>query len=82
MALIRPGGRPVTMQTVERLQVIAERYVVKHLEPSGRPARASSEHRALFDAWAAGDARKATDLSAAHISATLADLRDELERTR
>ena len=51
LALIRPGGRPVTLQTVERLQVVAERYVVKHLEPRGRADRAAGEHHALFEAW-------------------------------
>ena len=80
MALIRPGGRPVTMQTAERLQVIAERYVVKHLEPTGRSDRASAEHRALFEAWSAGDARAASALSAAHIAGTLDDLRAELQK--
>ena len=78
VALIRPGGRPVTLQTVERLQVIAERYVVRHLAPTGRSERASDEHHALFDAWAHGRAGETAALSARHIASTLADLRAEL----
>ncbi|HEX4764965.1 MAG TPA: GntR family transcriptional regulator [Lichenihabitans sp.] len=82
MALIRPCRRPVTILTIERIQVIAERYAVKHLEPKGRPARASAEHRALLEAWSAGDARRAAALSADHIAATLDDLGRELRMTR
>lgn len=80
MALIRPGGRPVTLQTAERLHTISERYVVRHLEPAGRADRALDEHAALFAAWSRGDAGRAAALSTAHILATLADLRAELER--
>jgi DNA-binding GntR family transcriptional regulator len=75
MALIRPGGRLVTMQVVERLQVMAERYVRKHLEPGGRSVRAAREHEALLAAWSAGDADRAGRLATEHIADTLADLR-------
>ena len=54
LTLVRPAGRPLTTQLVERLHVLAERYVRAHLEPEGRPQRARNEHRDLFDAWAAG----------------------------
>ena len=80
MALVRPAGRRVTLTILERLQVVAERYVVKHLEPSGRNARAVGEHDALYAAWAAARADEAAKLSAAHIEATLRDLKGELER--
>jgi len=81
MALIQPGGdRPVTLQMVERLQVIAERYVVRHLEPLGRAERAIDEHEALFDAWSVGRGADAAALSAAHISRTLDDLNAELQK--
>lgn len=80
MALLRPCGRPVTLQTLERLQAIAERYVVCHLAPQGRVERASAEHAALFQAWAAGDASRARELTTRHITATLDDLRTELDR--
>ncbi len=82
MALIRPCRRPVTIQTIERIQAIAERYAVKHLEPRGRPARAATEHRALFEAWASGDARSAAALSTDHIATTLDDLARELRIAR
>jgi DNA-binding GntR family transcriptional regulator len=82
MALVRPGGRRVTMLILERLQVIAERYVVKHLEPMGRNLRAIGEHDALYAAWASGKAAAAAKLSARHIEATLRDLRIELEKAR
>jgi len=82
MALVRPGGRRVTMLILERLQVIAERYVVKHLEPTGRNDRAVGEHNALYAAWASGKAEFAAKLSAAHIEATLRDLRVEFEKAR
>ncbi len=72
----------MTLQIIERLQVVAERYVVKHLEPSGRNARAIGEHDALYAVWTAGDAEQAARLSAAHIEATLHDLRKELEKER
>jgi DNA-binding GntR family transcriptional regulator len=78
IALIRPAGLPITLQTVERLQVIAERYVFKHLEPTERPARAASEHEALLAAWTAGRAAEAHDATAAHIARTLEDLRAQL----
>src|SRR3546814_9962841 len=45
-ALVRPGNRLLTTQLVERLSILSERYVVAHLEPSGRESRAhrSEEH--------------------------------------
>ncbi len=82
MALARPSGRRVTLLILERLQVAAERYVVKHLEPSGRNARAIGEHDALYAAWAAGKSDEAAKLSATHIESTLRDLRSELERAQ
>lgn len=78
MALVRPGKRLLTTQLVERLQVLSERYVHKHLEPAGREDRAHIEHQVLLDAWLDADARKARDLASAHIKATLGDLRRQL----
>ena len=82
MALIRPAGRPVTTQTVERLQFIAERYVVRHLEPTGRTGRAAAEHEALLEAWAAGRTEDAARLTTDHIATTLKDLRAEFDKDR
>lgn len=78
LSLVRPGGRAITTQLVERLHVLAERYVRKHLEPEGREARAASEHRALLEAWLARDAARVSRLLSAHIVSTLHDLRQQL----
>jgi DNA-binding GntR family transcriptional regulator len=78
LALVRPGRQPLTLQMVERLHVIAERYVRKHLEPTGRDARATREHDALLAAWLAGDSERVRELTHEHIAATLADLQTQL----
>jgi DNA-binding GntR family transcriptional regulator len=75
VALVRPGGRLLTTQLVERLSVLAERYVIAHLEPAGRDARAHLEHRHLIDAWMARDGSTLQTLLHQHIEATLWDLR-------
>lgn len=81
LALVQPGGRQVTAQLVERLHVLAERYVRKHLEPEGRDARADSEHRAILEAWLARDSRHVTALLGQHIASTLDDLRLQLHES-
>ncbi|MCJ2185767.1 GntR family transcriptional regulator [Novosphingobium beihaiensis] len=75
VALVRPGGRLLTTQLVERLEVLAERYVIAHLEPAGRGNRAHTEHREILDAWLARDEAKLQTLLAKHIANTLEDLR-------
>lgn len=77
VALVRPGGRLLTTQLVERLSVIAERYVVAHLEPAGRGSRAHKEHKALLDAFMARDGARLDVLLRAHIAATLDDLKEQ-----
>ncbi|MBB6251968.1 GntR family transcriptional regulator [Nitrospirillum iridis] len=77
MALIRPAGG-ITGQLMERLHVLSERYVRVHLEPQGRAGRAREEHRALFEAWASGDAPAVEALTGQHIRGTLEDLQREL----
>jgi len=77
VALVRPGGRLLTTQLVERLSILAERYVVAHLEPAGRETRAHREHRALLDAFLARDAGELRSLLCRHIQATLEDLREQ-----
>jgi DNA-binding GntR family transcriptional regulator len=74
-ALVRPGGRALTTSLVERLSILAERYVVAQLKPHGRDARAQLEHRELADAWLARDERLVQALLSAHIQGTLDDLR-------
>ena len=73
--LVRPGGRLLTTQLVERLAILAERYVVAHLKPAGRDARAHLEHRALLDAWLSRDEADVEHLLTHHIQGTLDDLR-------
>jgi len=77
LAMIRPGGH-ITFQLMERLQILAERYVRVHLEPNGRDERASREHREILDAWIRGDAETVEALTANHIRGTLADLKQQL----
>ena len=74
-AMVRPGGRLLTTQLVERLTILAERYVIEHLQPAGRDARAHHEHRELADAWMARDAEHVETLLTKHIKGTLDDLR-------
>lgn len=78
LALIRPGNRQVTYLLVERLHVLAERYVHMHLEPAGRDARALREHRDLLAAWLARDAKNVSPQLTRHIVLTLHDLRQQL----
>ncbi|WP_395335892.1 GntR family transcriptional regulator [Novosphingobium sp. BL-8H] len=75
VALVRPAKRLLTTQLVERLEVLAERYVLAHLEPAGRGDRAHTEHRDLLEAWLAGDAPRVKSLLTSHIASTLEDLR-------
>ncbi|MCC2977868.1 GntR family transcriptional regulator [Sphingomonas sp. PL-96] len=76
-ALVRPSGRLLTTQLVERLTVLSERYVIAHLQPAGREDRAHLEHRDLLDAWVSGDGATVQTLLSAHIQATLDDLRSQ-----
>jgi DNA-binding GntR family transcriptional regulator len=76
MSLIRPCGGEVTSNLLERLHVLAERYVRVHLQ--GRESRASQEHRELLDSWLARDAKKVEKLTQQHIQGTLADLKRQL----
>lgn len=77
-ALFRPCGRPITVNILERLQVLSERYVRKHLEPLGRDERANGEHRELLQAWLSRDVARVTDLVHAHIAKTIEDLHQQL----
>ncbi len=79
MSLLHPLNAQVTLQIIERLNIISERYVGKHLEPAGRDDRAHNEHLALFELWSAGKSAQASALMAQHIAMTLDDLRKQLE---
>ncbi|KQN27128.1 MULTISPECIES: GntR family transcriptional regulator [unclassified Sphingomonas] len=81
-ALVRPGRRLLTTQMVERLAILAERYVVAHLRPAGRESRAHLEHRQLLDAWLARDDDRMLTLLTSHIQSTLTDLRMQFDTGR
>lgn len=78
LALIRPSGQHVTANFLERLHILSERYVRKHLEPLGRDERANEEHRQLLETWLARDDKAVAELMRAHIGQTLEDLRKQL----
>ncbi len=77
-ALVRAGRRHLTTQLVERLTIFAERYVVAHLQPAGRDARAHREHHELLDAWLKRDAKQVKKVLTEHIRGTADDLRAQL----
>lgn len=79
LALLRPSRQAVTITLLERLQVLSDRYVRKHLEPLGRSARADDEHRLIMDAWLARDGATIVRLTSEHIQSTLDDLRQQLD---
>ena len=76
-ALVAAAGRDLTIELVQRLSVLAERYVVAHLRPAGRGNRAQEEHRALLEAWLARDADTVQAMLTRHLSLTIEDLRGE-----
>ncbi|MGK2287169.1 GntR family transcriptional regulator [Pedomonas sp. V897] len=78
LALIRPSGLRVTSRFLERLHVLSDRYVRKHLEPLGRDERANEEHARLLETWLARDGKAVEELMRKHISQTLEDLRKQL----
>jgi len=77
VALVRPAGRLLTTQLIERLSILAERYVVAHLQPAGRESRAHREHAQLLAAFLARDETELCDLLARHIQSTLDDLQEQ-----
>lgn len=77
-ALMKPADRPLTFQTVMRLQVLAERYVKLHLAAEGRGQRAQDEHRRLLQAWRRRDGIAIERLLTAHLQRTLDDLLAEM----
>lgn len=74
LALILPHRQPMTAEILVRLHTQSQRYVRMHLLPVGRVRRATSEHNALYEAWARGDSREASLLTAQHIEETRAEL--------
>ncbi len=79
MALLRPSGQPLSVNILQRLHILSERYVRKHLEPLGRDERANDEHRQMLDAWLSRDATQVRALTVAHIKKTSDDLTVQLD---
>lgn len=79
MSMIQPLGRPLTFQMIERLHIISERYVGKHLEPAGREDRAHKEHLEMLELWSQGKGSAAAAMMRDHIASTLEDLRREFK---
>lgn len=80
LALIRPADKPLTAGFLERLHVLSERYVRKHLESTEHEDRAVEEHRAIFESWMARDRMAIMAHIREHISLTLKHLRVELAK--
>jgi DNA-binding GntR family transcriptional regulator len=78
LALVRPSGRAVTIETVDRLLALSERYVRVHLGEHRRLYRASHEHETLLRAWLERRTETVRREARAHIRATLFDLRAQL----
>ena len=75
LALVRPSGRGVTIETVDRLLALSERYVRVHLGEHRRLDRASHEHETLLRAWLDRRTETVRREARAHSRATLFDLR-------
>ena len=80
LALVRPSGRSVTIETVDRLLALSERYVRVHLGEHRRLDRASHEHETVLCAWLERRTEVLRRETQAHIRATLIDLRAQLPR--
>ena len=78
LALVRPSGRGVTIETVDRLLALSERYVRVHLGEHRRLDRASHEHETLLQAWLDRRTETVRREARGHIRATLIDLRAQL----
>jgi DNA-binding GntR family transcriptional regulator len=79
MSLVTPINQHITVSVIERINIIAERYVHKHLEPAGRRSRAKKEHTAMLQAWCAGQSKVVETMMYDHIASTLEDLRTQFK---
>lgn len=78
LALVRPAGRSLTTDLVDRLHVLGDRYVRAHLTPDGRSDRARREHAALLAAWTTARSDEVEARLSDHIIETLNDLKRQL----
>lgn len=81
LLLVQSVSHPLSALLIERLHLLADRYVHKHLEPQGRYRRARQEHRRLLDAWCSRDRDLVRQLLTEHLQLTLDDLRVQLNAT-
>ena len=72
------SGQSITTHLLERLHVLGERYVRKHLEPLGRDQRANDEHSTILRLWLNRDGNAAASVIESHIEKTIVDLRRQL----
>ncbi|MBO1326129.1 GntR family transcriptional regulator [Acetobacter sp. TBRC 12305] len=79
LSLIRPGVGELTYRLVERLNVIAERYVLFHLAPPSRPQTANAEHQNLLDLWLNRQEHDLASFARTHIEATHQDLLRDMQ---
>lgn len=82
IAMVRPSGRHLTTQLVERLGILSERYVVAHVNAARSGARRHDGRQGLVDAWLARDGGKVQTLLHDHIEGTLTDLRAGFSATQ
>ncbi len=73
LALIRPGGW-LTYQLLERVHIVAERYVRMHILEPANKAQGEREHQDLITAWLNRDAAMIEAISRNHITHTMHDL--------
>jgi len=78
LALIQPSAQSITTHLLERLHVLGERYVRKHLEPLGRDQRANDEHSLMLKLWLDRDGDAVAAATRSHIEKTIVDLRRQL----
>ena len=79
LSLIRPGVGDLTYRLVERLNVIAERYVLFHLAPPSRPQTANAEHQNLLELWLNRHEHALATAARDHIDATHRDLMRDMQ---
>ena len=78
LTLIRPGGW-LTYQLLERVQIVAERYVRMHVLVPANKAQGEREHQDLINAWLDRDGPKIEAVSRNHITHTMHDLLKNLD---
>ena len=79
LAIARPSGRSLHLRMLSVLRNQVEHYVRLSTAIATTLSRANSEHSAIFDAFASGDADKAGQLTRRHVEDVCERLLRELE---